>query len=70
MYTDIHEGMTVVILNDVGLEMVQKEKYAHIADYTVLKLFAANDCSVTVMKETFYTVGLGFVVPEGWPYKK
>ena len=69
VYKDIHNGLTTVYVNAEGFEKVRTEKYAHMDDLTVLRKHAADDCSLQVIRETFYKVGLGFVVPEGWPYK-
>ena len=69
VYKEIHKNIMPVEWNDIGVEKSRRENYAHIADVTVLTKLAGGDCSLHIIKETFYKMGLGFAVSEGWPYK-
>ena len=75
MYSDIWSGIksdpgNIVKTGDEGFTKVRTEKYAFIGDMTFLSANATDDCNLTFIKETFYKVGFGFAMPEGWPYKK
>ena len=53
-----------------GFVKVRTEKFGYIGDMTFLAANASDDCSLTFVKETFYKVGFGFAMPDGWAYKK
>ena len=59
------------LTGDEGLmDLRQRNDYAVINDATWLRTQLANDCDISLIRETFYKTGFGLALPEGSPYKK
>ena len=76
IYKDIYEGImsdpdyNIVPPGEIGFSLVkERDNFALISDATWLRRGFAEDCGISLIRETFYKTGFGFALPEGSPYK-